>query len=172
MFCFSKARCADSFRSSTAFSFGVRSSSYSCMSSCVCAERKPRPWNPAAFPFSTPNLGHDRRSTTAFGTFVVYFATRTDRTDMILCPASSSERRIASRRSRRSPTRSGRAGRQVALVVVGVVDRRRVVAPRHGGVGGDVPIAGPRKRRAASFERDTNAGRRGGQLRLPASADR
>ena len=77
MFCFSKARCADSFRSCTAFSFGVRSSSYSCMSSCVCAERKPRPWNPAAFPFSTPNLGHDRRSTTAFGTFVVFFATRT-----------------------------------------------------------------------------------------------
>jgi hypothetical protein len=88
MFCFSKARCADSFRSSTAFSFGVRSSSYSCMSSCVCAERKPRPWNPAAFPFSTPNLGHDRRSTTAFGTFVVFFATRTVRTVLILCPAS------------------------------------------------------------------------------------
>ena len=77
MFCFSKARRADSFRSSTAFSFGVRSSLHRHVEP-RCAERKPRPWNPAAFPFSTPNLGHERRSTTAFGTFVV-FATRTVR---------------------------------------------------------------------------------------------
>ena len=33
-------------------------------------------------------MGHDRRATSAFGTFVVFFATRTVRTVLILCPAS------------------------------------------------------------------------------------